>query len=432
MFRRMFGGDRPDEREEQEVPAEEMPPATQVATDESEDDLLTQLLAEQPSEDGSTASTQPDTGVMSSEISAPETTAEPETPRYAPLFRNTDEVERSMQSTIAAPQPQGGMLRRLFGGEERTDAEIQREERKTEQAVLKTRGGFFGRINEKMRSDDPLTDDLWEELEELMIQADVGVDTTLDVIERVRRRAERENLRYAKDARAYLKQEMIKLLEPNTRAYAKRGTKPWIVLVVGVNGAGKTTLIAKLANRYKNEIGQNVLVAAADTFRAAAVEQLRTWAERIDVPVIAQGQGADPGAVAYDAVDAALARNTDVVIIDTAGRLQAKFNLMQELQKVSNVVRKRVEEAPHEVLLVVDATTGQNGISQAKAFMASSDVTHLALTKLDGTAKGGIAFAMVQQIQRPIRYIGTGEKVDDLALFDARAFVDALFDEPST
>jgi fused signal recognition particle receptor len=280
-----------------------------------------------------------------------------------------------------------------------------------------------------MRSDEPITDDLWEELEEMMIQADVGVDTTLGVIERVRRRVERENLRYAKDARSYLKQELLKLLEPNTRAYAKRGTRPWIILVVGVNGAGKTTLIAKLANRYKNDIGQNVLIAAADTFRAAAVEQVKTWADRIGVPVISQGQGADPGAVAFDAVDAALARDVDVLIIDTAGRLQAKFNLMKELQKITNVVRKRVDQAPHEVLLVVDATTGQNGISQAKSFMEASEVTHLVLTKLDGTAKGGIAFAMVQQIQRPIRYIGTGEKMDDLALFDARAFVDALFEE---
>ncbi|HZB96952.1 MAG TPA: signaling recognition particle receptor family protein, partial [Herpetosiphonaceae bacterium] len=165
------------------------------------------------------------------------------------------------------------------------------------------------------------------------------------------------------------------------------------------------------------------------TFRAAAVEQLKTWAERVGVPVIAQGQGADPGAVAFDAVQAAHARNTDVLIIDTAGRLQAKYNLMQELQKICNVVRKRVESAPHEVLLVVDATTGQNGVLQAKAFMEAAEITHLALTKLDGTAKGGIAFAMVQQIKRPIRYIGTGEKLEDLALFDPVAFVDALFEE---
>jgi fused signal recognition particle receptor len=200
-------------------------------------------------------------------------------------------------------------------------------------------------------------------------------------------------------------------------------------MVVGVNGSGKTTLIAKLANRYKNEIGQSIILGAADTFRAAAVEQLKTWADRIGVPVVAQGQGADPAAVAFDTVQAAHSRDVDVVIIDTAGRLQAKYNLMRELEKIVNVVKKKVEWAPHEVLLVIDATTGQNGLSQAKAFMEAAEITHLALTKLDGTAKGGIAFAMVQQVQRPIHYIGTGEKVEDLAIFDPEAFVDALFEE---
>jgi fused signal recognition particle receptor len=170
------------------------------------------------------------------------------------------------------------------------------------------------------------------------------------------------------------------------------------------------------------------MLAAADTFRAAAVEQLQTWADRINVPLVSQGQGADPGAVAFDAVNATYARDADVLIIDTAGRLQSKYNLMQELQKIRNVVRKRVEWAPHEVLLVIDATTGQNGIQQARAFMEAADVTHLALTKLDSTAKGGVAFAMVQEIERPIKYIGTGEKVEDVALFDPQAFVDALFE----
>jgi len=259
--------------------------------------------------------------------------------------------------------------------------------------------------------------------------ADVGVDTTVDLIERVQRKVTRENIQRASAARAILKQEMVKLLEPNTRAFSKRATKPYVILVIGVNGAGKTTLIAKVANRYKQEIGQTVLLAAADTFRAAAVEQLQTWAERVGVEVVAQGPGADPGAVAYDAVQRAYARDVDVLIIDTAGRLQSKFNLMQELQKIRNVVRKRMENGPHEVLLVIDATTGQNGVMQAKAFMEAAEVTHLAITKLDGTAKGGIAFAMVQQIQRPIKYIGTGEKVDDIAIFDPAAFVDALFDE---
>jgi fused signal recognition particle receptor len=353
---------------------------------------------------------------------------QPKAQKYTPLFSRTDELERMLHPQQTAPD-RGFSLRRVFGGEERSAEEIQREEQKTGQAVQKTRAGFFGRIAEMFNADDPITEAMWEELEELLIMADVGVDTTMGVIERVRRKAERENLTRASQARAILKQEMIKLLQVDTRAYINRSSRPYIILVIGVNGAGKTTLIAKVANRYKNEIGQSVLLAAADTFRAAAVEQLETWAGRVGVPLIKQGPGADPGAVAFDAVEAAHARDTDVVIIDTAGRLQSKYNLMQELQKIRNVVRRRVEWAPHEVLLVIDATTGQNGLAQARAFMEAAEVTHLALTKLDGTAKGGIAFAMVQEIKRPIKYIGTGEKVDDLAVFDAEAFVDALFDQ---
>lgn len=321
----------------------------------------------------------------------------------------------------------GGLLRRWFAGEEREEQEIRQEVQKTSAAVQKTRNvGMFGRIAELLRGDDPVTPELWEELEELLIAADVGVETTLAVIERVQRKVERNNVRRASDARALLKQELVRLLDVDVPQYSERSTKPYVILVVGVNGSGKTTLIAKMANRYK-QMGKSVILAAADTFRAAAVEQLQTWADRIGVPVIAQGQGADPGAVAYDAVQATYARQADILIIDTAGRLQSKYNLMQELAKIKNVVRKRVQWAPHEVLLVIDATTGQNGISQAKAFMEASEVTHLALTKLDSSAKGGVAFAMVQEIERPIKYIGTGEQLDDLALFDAQAFVDALF-----
>ena len=393
MFRRLFGGDRAEDRTQADA-ATEIQPASEAPV-----------------------------------ASAPQPPAQAEAPAFQPLFRDADEIERRYR-TGPAPEPEhASALRRWFGGEERTVEEIRREERKTGQAIQKTRTGFFGRINEMFQADEPVTEDLWEELEALMIQADVGVDTTVGVIERVRRRCERLAVRQAGQARAFLKQELVKLLQPETRAYLRHATRPYVMLVVGVNGAGKTTLIAKLANRYKHEVGQDVILAAADTFRAAAVEQLKTWADRVGVPVIAQGPGADPGAVAFDAVQAAYARDADVVIIDTAGRLQAKHNLMQELQKIRNVVRKRVETGPHEVLLVVDATTGQNGILQAKAFMEAADITHLAITKLDGTAKGGIAFAMVQEIKRPIKYIGTGEKLDDLAIFDAEAFVDALFDE---
>jgi fused signal recognition particle receptor len=383
MFRRFFGGD--DRKPEQEAPPQ--PPAEEAAPE-------------------ATPSTQ--------------------------LFRRVDEIDSEAQriTQAEAERRRGGTFRRLFGGEERDEQEIQREVQKTTAAVQKTRNvGLFGRISDMFKADEPITAELWEELEELMIASDVGIDTTLQLIERVQKKVERNNVRRASEARALLKQEMVKLLKVDTPQYSERSTKPYVVLVIGVNGAGKTTLIAKIANRYKREIGKNVLLGAADTFRAAAVEQLQTWAERIGVPVITQGQGADPGAVAFDAVQATYARNSDILIIDTAGRLQSKYNLMQELQKIKNIVRKRVEWAPHEVLLVIDATTGQNGIQQARAFMEAADVTHLALTKLDSTAKGGIAFAMVQEIERPIKYIGTGEKVDDVAIFDPEAFVDALFED---
>ncbi|HEY0603332.1 MAG TPA: signal recognition particle-docking protein FtsY [Herpetosiphonaceae bacterium] len=364
-----------------------------------------------------------------------ETPAEPEPQPTTSLFRRVDELDTEAQRiALAEAEAQrrrnSGGFRRLFGGEERDEQEIQREVQKTTAAVQKTRNvGLFGRISDMFKADEPITPELWEELEELMIASDVGIDTTLQLIERVQKKVERNNLRRASEARSLLKQEMVKLLKVDTPQYSERSTKPYVVLVIGVNGAGKTTLIAKIANRYKREMSKNVLLGAADTFRAAAVEQLQTWADRIGVPVISQGQGADPGAVAFDAVQATYARSSDVLIIDTAGRLQSKYNLMQELQKIKNIVRKRVEWAPHEVLLVIDATTGQNGIQQARAFMEAADVTHLALTKLDSTAKGGIAFAMVQEIERPIKYIGTGEKVDDVAIFDPEAFVDALFED---
>lgn len=393
MFRRLFGGNepKPEEQEEATPPVNTPPPAPAEPAQQS-----------------------------------------------ARLFSSVDALDTEAQRLEAqraaeAERRRVGGLRRLFGGEERDEQEIQREVQKTTAAVQKTRNaGMFGRISEMFRGDEPITAELWEELEELMIASDVGIDTTLQLIERVQKKVERNNVRRASEARAILKQEMVKLLDVDTPQYSERSTKPYVVLVIGVNGAGKTTIIAKIANRYKQELRKGVVLAAADTFRAAAVEQLETWAERVGVPLVKQGQGADPGAVAYDAVDHTYARNADVLIIDTAGRLQAKYNLMKELGKIKNIISKRVQWAPHEVLLVVDATTGQNGISQARLFMeamqeAQGEVTHLALTKLDSSAKGGIAFAMVQEIERPIKYIGTGEKVEDLAIFDAQAFVDALF-----
>lgn len=319
-------------------------------------------------------------------------------------------------------------FKRLFGrGQDapRTEQEAQQEEEKIDQATEKARRGFFGQIAGLFATDEPITDELWDDLEALLIQADVGVETTQYLVNRTKDRTVRYGVKKAREARDMLKAEMVRVLQEHAEE-RRISAKPYVILVVGVNGVGKTTLIAKLAHRFKHQFGKNVLLAAGDTFRAAATEQLETWAERVGVPIITRGQGADPGAVAYDAVNAAIDQAADILIIDTAGRLHAKTNLMRELEKVRNIIRRRIPDAPHEVLLVIDATTGQNGVLQAKAFKETVEVSEVAVTKLDGTAKGGIAFAIAQDIERPIRYIGTGEKMTDLAMFDSQAFVDSL------
>ena len=321
------------------------------------------------------------------------------------------------------------MFRRLFGrGQDapRTEEEAQQEEQKIDQATAKARQGFFGQISSLFAVDDPITEDFWDDLEALLVQADVGVETTQYLVNRTKDRCNRNGVKRIRDAKDMLKAEMVRTFQ-DFAGRQQVQARPYVLLVVGVNGAGKTTLIAKLSQRLRVQFGKQILLAAADTFRAAATEQLETWAERAGVPVISRGQGADPGAVVYDAVEAALEQNVDVLIIDTAGRLHAKANLMRELEKLRNIIRRRIPDAPHEVLLVIDATTGQNGVLQAKAFMQAVEVTDVAITKLDGSAKGGIAFAIAQDIERPIRYIGTGEKLGDLAMFDAQAFVDSLF-----
>jgi len=324
------------------------------------------------------------------------------------------------------------MFKRLFGRRQdapRTEEEAQREEAQVAQSLEKSRQGVFGRIAQMFQSDDPISDELWDELEEALIQGDVGLETTQYLVNRTIDRVNRYGTKRAREAREMLKAEMVRVFQEQVKPAPATTPKPYVVLVVGVNGAGKTTLIAKLAHRYKNRFGKRVLLAAGDTFRAAATEQLETWAERAGVPCVSLGQGADAAAVVYKAIDAALEQDIDVLIVDTAGRLQAKYNLMQELEKIRNIIARKLPGAPHEVILVIDATTGQNGVLQAKAFLKSAGVTDVAVTKMDGTAKGGIAFAVAQDIERPIRYLGTGEKLDDLALFDAQAFVDALFGE---
>lgn len=298
--------------------------------------------------------------------------------------------------------------------------------RRLDESVRRTRDGFFNKITQVF---DRRTVDqaLWDELEELLVQADLGVPTTERLIDSVKQRVKAEGVHEAEQAKVILKEEMVRLLDVpgDGSGLALQPDRQNVVLVVGVNGTGKTTSIAKLA-RYLQQRGHRVVLAAADTFRAAAIDQLRIWGERAAVPVIAHQPGADPGAVVYDALQAAGARGADVIMVDTAGRLHTKFNLMEELKKIRRVLNKQDTTAPHEVLLVLDATTGQNAISQARTFMDAVGVTGIVLAKLDGTAKGGMAFAIADELHLPIKFIGTGEKLEDLAEFESAAFVDAL------
>jgi fused signal recognition particle receptor len=287
---------------------------------------------------------------------------------------------------------------------------------------------LFGRMNETLEAADDLTDELWDELEETLISSDVGVVTTERLLDTLRERVRVEGLVRGAQLRDALKEELTLMLGEPEPLVISDSSPITVLLVVGVNGVGKTTSIAKLANILKKQ-KHRVLLAAGDTFRAAATEQIKTWGERIGVPVVSHQHGADPGAVVFDAMEAAQARGTDVLIVDTAGRLHTKYNLMEELKKIVRVLQKYDPEAPHEVLLVIDATTGQNGFIQAKQFVQDSGVSGVILTKLDGTARGGIAFAIAAELGLPIKYVGTGERVNDFAEFDADEFVDALFDE---
>ena len=316
------------------------------------------------------------------------------------------------------------MLRFFKRGDEQTRV-------KTEGAVQRSRSTWFGRIRGLLQRSD-LDEVFWEQLEEIFISSDVGVDTSLALIGELRERTRRESLREPEEVFSALKEELVSLLAsgnsgPNGNPMAGPGPEasPFVVLVVGVNGVGKTTSIAKLAYQYK-QMGKSVIVAAADTFRAAAIEQLQVLGQRIEVDVIAHFQGADPGAVAYDAFQAARARGVEVLIIDTAGRLHTKTNLMEEAKKIRAVVNRLDGKAPHESLLVLDATTGHNGLAQARAFTAAVGCTGVFLTKLDGTARGGMVLAIRKELGLPIQYIGTGEQVEDIAPFDPQEFIQAL------
>lgn len=295
----------------------------------------------------------------------------------------------------------------------------------TEQGVKRSREGFFSRIA-GLLDRSKIEESTWEDLEELLISADVGIETARKLLGRVKKRIRDEKITEGAGVRAVLKEEMVKLLEVPAIPAKKAAGNMEVILLVGVNGTGKTTSIAKLAAAYKGE-GRRVLLGAADTFRAAAIEQLKMWGDRVGVDVVAHQPGADPGAVVFDTLEAARSRGIDTVIIDTAGRLQIKHNLMDELKKIKKIAGKY--EALHEVLLVIDATTGQNGLSQARSFTEATDVTGIVLSKLDGTAKGGIVLAICDELQIPIKYIGIGEKLEDIAPFDARSFVNAIFGE---
>ncbi len=301
-----------------------------------------------------------------------------------------------------------------------------KSDRSLRPALERSRSGFFGRLTRSLAGRDKVDDAVLDELEGTLVSADVGVETTLKIVKRIQERVARDKYLGSGELNALLREEIEALMhDPPSVNMTGR---PHVIMVVGVNGVGKTTTIGKLAHRFKQD-GWSVMLGAADTFRAAAVDQLRIWSERVGVPLVQQGMGADPASVAFDTLQSARAKGVDVVIIDTAGRLHNKVNLMAELTKVRDVMRKVVADAPHEVLLVLDAGTGQNAVEQARQFTRATEVNGLVLTKIDGTAKGGVAIGISDQFKVPIRFLGVGEGIDDLQVFDRHAFVEALFNE---
>ena len=311
----------------------------------------------------------------------------------------------------------------------------QQEKDSLDLGLQKTKSGIFDKISRAVVGKSKVDDEVLDGIEEALIASDIGVDTTLKIIDSLEERVARDKFMNTEELHSILREEIEKLLNINNSPDSESDTentvfdftkKPYVVMVVGVNGVGKTTTIGKLALRLKNS-GKKVVLGAADTFRAAAVDQLVIWSERAGVPIVKQGMGADPASVAYDTLKSAVAQDADVVLIDTAGRLHNKINLMNELTKIRNVMRKVVPDAPHEVLLVLDGSTGQNAYQQAKEFTKATDVTALAVTKLDGTAKGGVVIGIADQFQVPVKFIGVGEKIEDLQIFDKREFVASLF-----
>ncbi len=315
-----------------------------------------------------------------------------------------------------------GLFDKLFG---------KKEKESLDQGLQKTKEGFLSRLTRAVAGKSIVDEEVLDNLEDALVSADVGIETTVQIIRQIEKRVAVDKYINTSNLNSLLQEEIEKMLvDAPEQSYKDFGTpvgnKPHVILVVGVNGVGKTTTIGKLAYNF-TKAGKSVLLGAADTFRAAAVDQLTIWSERVGVPIVKQGMGADPGAVAFDTVQSGLARSSDVVIIDTAGRLHNKAYLMEELSKISRVIKKVMPDAPHEVLLVLDGSTGQNALEQARQFTAATEVTALAITKLDGTAKGGIVLAIANQFRIPVKFIGVGEKMEDLLVFDKHEFVDSLF-----
>lgn len=315
-----------------------------------------------------------------------------------------------------------GFFNKLFG---------KKEKESLDEGLQKTKENFFSKVTKAIAGKSTVDEEVLDNLEEALVSADVGIDTTVAIIDQVEKRVARDKYLNTSDLNKILQEEIENILidAPSSNTYdfnSELPTKPYIVLVVGVNGVGKTTTIGKLSYNFK-QAGKSVLLGAADTFRAAAVDQLTIWSERTGVPIIKQAMGSDPAAVAFDTVQSAISRGSDVVLIDTAGRLHNKAHLMDELSKIKRSVQKVIPGAPHEVLLVLDGSTGQNALEQAKHFTAATDVTALAITKLDGTAKGGVVLAIANQFKIPVKFIGVGEKMQDLLVFDKHEFVDSLF-----
>jgi fused signal recognition particle receptor len=314
-----------------------------------------------------------------------------------------------------------GFFDKLFG---------KKEKEQLEKGLEKTREGFFSKITKAIAGKSQVDEEVLDQLEEALITADVGVDTTVQIIEKIEARVAKDKYMNTEELHQMLKDEIRSILAEDESDTLKKfelpeNKKPFVILVVGVNGVGKTTTIGKLAANFKNA-GKSVLLGAGDTFRAAAVDQLTIWSERAGVPIVKKEMGSDPASVAFDTVNSAVAKGVDIVLIDTAGRLHNKTHLMEELSKIKRVIQKVIPDAPHETLLVLDGTTGQNAIEQAKHFSAATDVSALAITKLDGTAKGGIVLAISNQFNIPVKFIGVGEKAEDLMVFDRKEFVDSL------